>query len=173
MDTQTKLRQIIREEIRTELQMFKREIVEELRRNNSPTLTERKDVPTERVKKKPTSFQQEYRKPKPSHSRYSNDSALNRILEDTSPFEEDAEIYYEPSRVKKTNEFDFLMETHSHKTTQPVPIKPKMPSEPITGPTGEVIDTSKQEVRKVLNVLNMDFSSKLKAMEQAAKNNRP
>lgn len=185
------LRKIIREEIRTELQLFKKEIIQEIR-NGSPgkPLNERSQGPTRQpVQSQPKQSTRDglsslfnnhppEKRTKPAVKKFTDNPLLNEILSQTPPADDlgAGHVYggsyeYDDVDLPVEDDLDFLRE---ETTPRQQPVQPQRSRQPIvnTGPNGEVIDTSKPEVKKVLDIMNMNFSGTLKALDEAAKDIR-
>jgi hypothetical protein len=171
------LRRILREEIRTELAMFKKEILNEIRKESSTArpITEQptRKTPPATMQRKPHS--REVQKPKP---KFSSDPYLQSLLEDTEPLRDPV----------SANDFREIMMMESRDIDLPVeevddyseifqerPKASRTPSRPLSQPlvtediNGTPINRSNPKVKEVLDIMNMDFSGKLKAMTDAAK----
>lgn len=173
------LRRILREEIRTELAMFKKEILSEIRRGSSThPITEQptRKAPPAPMQRKPQV--KEVQKPKP---KFSNDPFLQSLLEDTEPLRD----------VDSPNSFREIMMMESRDVDLPVeevedyseifqerPKASRPASRPSSQPlvtediNGTPVNRSNPKVKEVLDIMNMDFSGKLKAMNDAAKSFR-
>lgn len=180
--TTSKLRTIIREEIQTEIKLLEKRLLKELRELrsvNKPVINEDRIDPEQYFKPKIQAERQKVLKSSKASPQYTKNKILNKILQETSGFDEPLEIY--PGDYSSRNEFDFLLDDEPSKTpipkydyNKPTPqVQKRIMQEKIEGPQGEAIDTSKPEVQTVLNVMNMNFSDKLKAMDKAAKSIRP
>lgn len=183
------LRRILREEIRTELAMFKKEILSEIRRGSSTVqpITEQPSRNHASPRKEPVPVRrvQPVQKPKP---KYSNDPFLQSLLEETEPIRDPS-----PSSFREimqmdsvdidlpVEEVDDLSEIFQERpkpsrtpvqTKQMVQIRNK--KEPLVTEdiNGVPVNTANPAVKEVLDIMNMDFSGKLKAMNEAAKNFR-
>jgi hypothetical protein len=174
------LRRILREEIRTELAMFKKEILSEIRRGSSTAqpITEQptRKAPPATMQRKPQV--REAQKPKP---KFSNDPFLQSLLEDTEPLRDPVsandfrEIMMMESKevdlpVEEVDDYsEIFQERPKASRTPPRPSSHPLVTEDINGTP---INRSNPKVKEVLDVMNMDFSGKLKAMNDAAKNFR-
>lgn len=168
------LRKIIREEIRTELELLKKDILIELRKNSVKTsvITEATHTHQTQPKSspklppnKPNIFATT-KKPLATSTGKST-TTIADILASTEPLSA-SEVY--------ENHYDGLEPVRQSTKNPNMPIQEhvRVSNTPIvtTGPQGEPIDLRKPEVKKVLNIMNMNFSDKLKAMDEAAKSFR-
>lgn len=183
------LRKIIREEIRTELQLFKKELLREISAVSGKQIHESKSEQKSGLDKFPNSSKplqrfEKRQKPKP---KFSNDPFLQSLLEDTEPLEsERPEVYMEDfehgnsyddlsflveePKINKFNfEEDFEEEPQIQKSQQPRSRRPLVEADI----DGRPVNIQNETVKDVLDVLaTTDFRLKLKAMESAAKNIR-
>jgi hypothetical protein len=169
------LRKIIREEIRTELSIFKTEILTEIRNGlgQLPLVEDAKPQPVTRITNAQNRSIKSSSGPK---IKYSNDPFLQSLLEETIPANHSDRSPYLDIML----DTDDIVEPAATRTqtrssaptiaTKTIPIKAPIVTEDITGsPINRVNPT----VRRVLDIMNMDFSSTLKTMEAAAKDARP
>lgn len=180
------LRKIIREELRTELSIFKSEILNEIRKSSGHRIIEqpnRNPVPSRKENSVPVKrTQPPIQKPK---TKYSNDPFLQALLEETEPIRDPSpssfrEIMQMDSHdmdlpVEEVDDLSEIFQERPKASRTPVQIK-HIPNrkEPLVTEdiNGVPVNTANPKVKEVLDIMNMDFSGKLKAMNEAAKNLR-
>lgn len=184
------LRKIIREEIRTELQLFKTEIIKEMRKSSGTGQPLQEVRRPQQVQQKRQSssvreglsslFNSPGQQNRPV-KKFTDNPLLNEILSNTPPADDRGagKVYggnYEYDDVdlpvEDDDDLSFLNEeVQAPPRQQAIQQRSRQPLVN-SGPNGESIDTSKPEVKKVLDIMNMDFSGTLKALEKGAKDIR-
>lgn len=148
-------RRIIREEIRTELSLFRQEILNEIR-NQSPIkekITESKPI----------------RRANPSNP--PRKTLLQTILEETDPIDDDMDYIFEEKVPKPSPKRIIEQPKTIQPVHKPIPVRTAAPivTEDIDG---RPINLQNPKVREVLDIMNMNFGAKLKQMEEHAKRAR-